>query len=308
MGIFNHIKSLTGLKKKEETKKVVEKPKAAKVVKKASRKITKKTKKKTIKPVKQKDKKTDSKPVKSILTKKAKKKTAKPVKKQVKKIKAGREIKPKKLSVKKKTAKKIIKKTKKARSKKPAKPKKPKMEFKQMSKAGALKLIARIDAIDFIMCVAGEEGLKVMNFLFKHGKEIDEFTLAEKVDLQINFVRSLLYKLYEKKLVSFSRERDKQKGWFIYSWESHPDRLKEILLIEKDLEIAKLKEGMLTVQQVFFCNSCGKSYDYVQAMENTFFCAECGNALEGLDSKGLREKVNIKIVKLLKDKNEINAL
>lgn len=225
-----------------------------------------KTKEKSKKPKKTKVSKNTFKASKKIV-----KKTPKSVKKISKK--------PAKKSAK---IKKIVKKIK---TKKAAKPKKPKMEFKRMSLAGALKLIARKDAVEYIMAVSGEEGLKIMNFLFKYSKEIDEFTLAEKVGLQINFVRSILYKLYEKKLVSFSRERDKQKGWFIYSWLAHPDRLKEVLLLEKDVEITKLKEGMLNVQQVFYCNSCGKSYDYVQAMENTFFCAQCGNALEGLIQK-----------------------
>ncbi len=283
MGLLNGLKALTGDKKKKIESKV---KKAKKVVKKKAKKI-KKIKKQVKRKIVKKVKKTKPKLKKKIKTKLKKKAKAK---KAVKK--------PKKVAKKKVVKKAKIKKPKKIRLEPP----------KPMSKAHAQKLIARKDAVEFIKKVAGEEGLQVFSYLIKIGKEIDEFTLADKVNLQINFVRSLLYKLYEQKLVSFSRERDKKKGWFIYSWVAHPKRLKEILLIEKDEEIAKLKEQALDVQQVFYCESCDKSYSYESAIENMFFCPLCGNPLIALESNKIKEKINHKIVKILKEKQELEEI
>ena len=118
----------------------------------------------------------------------------------------------------------------------------------------------------------------------------------------------MLYKLYEYKLVSFSRERDKKKGWFIYSWIAHPDRLKELLIRKKDEEIIKLRKKALDVQQVFYCKRCDKSYSYAKAMEYMFFCPSCGGELIALESSELRKKIDEKIEKIQREKKEIESL
>lgn len=228
-------------------------------------------------------------------------KKTKPIAKKIKKtIKKARPI-----------PKKIVKKKKQAIKKKIITPKiitKEAALVKKFSKAKALYLLKRKDSIDLILKIAGEEGLKVFEFLVNFVKEIDEFTLADKVSLQINFVRSLLYKLYEQKLVSFSRERDKKKGWFIYSWQAHPERLKYILLQAKEDEIANLEKRLTLSQDNFFCSKCNRSYDYVKAMETMFFCENCGSKLEAVSSLDVRDKIEKQIVEIKKEIEEIKKI
>ena len=178
----------------------------------------------------------------------------------------------------------------------------------KLTKAKALTLLKRKDATDLILSTASEEGMKVFEFLLNHAKEIDEFSLADKVKLQINFVRSLLYKLYELKLVSFSRERDKKKGWFIYSWQSHADRLKYILVQTKKDEIDKFEKRLSLSQDTFYCPTDSKSFDYVQAMETMFFCDVCGGKLEAVSSLDVRQKIQNQISELKKQIDEIEKI
>ena len=268
-------------------------------------------------------KKTTSKKVKKKTTKKAVKKSkkkpkvVKKVKSKLRKTKKTMKKKPKKKAVKRKVIKKklVKKKPKKAPKKKivrkkvkKIKKKKIILEPKKMSHSHAMKLIERKDATEFVKNIAGEEGLKVFSYLIKVGKEIDEFTLADRVDLQINFVRSLLYKLYEHKLVSFSRERDKRKGWFIYSWVAHPDRLKELLIRIKNEEIVKLKKQAMDAQQLFYCKTCKKSYSYIKAMKSMFFCPICGSQLVAMESNEIKKRINEQIEKVQKEKEELESL
>ena len=241
--------------------------------------------------------------------KKTVKKKAKKVKKQVKK-KIEKKTKKSPKKQKKKTAKKkTTKKKAKAPAKKAKKTAKKKIEApKKFTKSRVEKLLSLKDVKEYLVDLFGIEGFKIIEYLLKAGKEIDEFTLADKVKLQINFVRSLLYKLYEYKLVVFSRERDKKKGWFIYSWQARPERLKELLLNKKDEEIAKLMKKYLDEQQVFYCKECDKMFSYSEAIEHMFFCPYCGSQLEAVEQTKFKQKIKEKIAKLQKEKKAIEAI
>ena len=137
-----------------------------------------------------------------------------------------------------------------------------------------LSLLERDDVKTFIFNLAGEEGYIVFSYLVKRGREIDEFSLSEKVDIQINRLRSILYKLYTKKLVNFSRKRDKKRGWFLYSWSAIPNQL--IYLMRKRYEdkiknLNKLLEG-----DYYYCDRCDKIYTLEEAAKNMFLCPVCG--------------------------------
>jgi len=49
-------------------------------------------------------------------------------------------------------------------------------------------------------------------------KDVNEFIICKKLNLTINQTRNILYKLSDYGLVSFTRKKDKKKGWYIYYW------------------------------------------------------------------------------------------
>jgi transcription initiation factor TFIIE subunit alpha len=285
VGLLNSVKKWVGVGvKKEAPKKQSSIPKSVKIVPKPVHKPKKKFK----------PKKVFKKPAKPLP-----KKFVKPKKERVKHIKEKR-------------VKKILKKITKI-SKKPKKEKE-KEKFERiippLDKVQALKLLKFPEAEDVVMnqTGAGEEGLKIYKYLVNLFKEVDEFTLADKVDLQINFVRSLLYKLYDLKLVSFSRERDKKKGWFIYSWQSHPDRLKYILIKKKEDQVEKLKQELEATKDSFYCDACNRTFDYGKAMETMFFCDNCGGQLKTMNSVEIKNKITAEINKLEGEKKLIEEI
>jgi len=227
------------------------------------------------------------------------KKTKNPVKTSKMKERA---LKTNEVRKKKASEKKSKKKSKKIKRKKvEAKPKK-------LSRARALKIIKYPDAEDFLFKIAGEDGLKIFTELIKFRDEIDEFTLAEKAGLQINYARSLLYKLYEYKLVEFSRERDKKKGWFIYSWKAFPEKIKEILIRENEKKIEELRKKESEVRDTFVCENCNAHFDYTKAIENMFFCDKCGGKLKVIPASDVKEKIEKEISELKKKIKTIEKL
>jgi transcription initiation factor TFIIE subunit alpha len=70
---------------------------------------------------------------------------------------------------------------------------------------------------DLIEEIAGEGASLIVDILYKK-KDVNEFAIAKKMDLTINQLRNILYKLSAQGLVSFIRKKDERKGWYIYYW------------------------------------------------------------------------------------------
>ena len=90
--------------------------------------------------------------------------------------------------------------------------------------------------------VAGEDVLELVKIL-KGKKNISEFTLAQNAKQEINIVRNQLYRLYDSNLVSFTRKKDKQKGWYIYYWTFNANRVGDLRLSLKKKRLVRLEHS-----------------------------------------------------------------
>ena len=70
---------------------------------------------------------------------------------------------------------------------------------------------------ELVTVTVGEDALPLINIL-KDKNNISEFKLAEMLNVTVNQIRNMLYRLNEKNLVNFMRKKDKKKGWYIYYW------------------------------------------------------------------------------------------
>ena len=96
---------------------------------------------------------------------------------------------------------------------------------------------------DLVEELAGEGTGQIAEILFNK-KDVNEFNIAKKMDLTINQVRNILYKLSNFGLVSFIRKKDNKKGWYIYYWTLKSEKC--LVLIEKSLteRIMKLEKNL----------------------------------------------------------------
>ena len=88
---------------------------------------------------------------------------------------------------------------------------------------------------EIIIGILGPDGLPLLKQLYLKDN-ISEFELATKVKRDIKVIRKMLYFLYNHNLVSFTRKKDKIKGWYIYYWTLSLDNIKfNYLKRKKDL-------------------------------------------------------------------------
>jgi transcription initiation factor TFIIE subunit alpha len=139
--------------------------------------------------------------------------------------------------------------------------------------------------------IAGEDVIPLVN-LIKKKKNISEFKIAEMMNVNVNVVRNMLYRLYHNNLVSFVRKKDKKKGWYIYYWTFNMKRIGGLLEDIKRKKIDKLQERLEREKNNFFfsCpNNCIR-LDFEKAMDYGFKCPECGSLMLQEDNvKKIRE-------------------
>ncbi len=142
--------------------------------------------------------------------------------------------------------------------------------------------VVRSYLLDFV----GEDGLKAAKSL-PSSKAKSEYEVAEETKININRLRSILYKFYSKNLVFYHRLRDEHKGWYIYHWKFFPDKLVETIIKEKQQLLERLEDEdeELSGIQFYTCSSCSEKYDFESAFNHDFTCPNCRSSLTLLEKK-----------------------
>lgn len=152
----------------------------------------------------------------------------------------------------------------------------------------------------------GDEAVTVVKSLKHLGEGTDETInndLKErmKIEVRLNTVRKVLYKLYDHGLVSCTRVRDEKTGWFIFYWRLQPDQLDAFIRSRKKRALDKLKQRLdYERNHTFF--ACKTDSDvrvtFEEGMETSFKCGKCGNQLESTDNSEVIGVLETKIQQL----------
>src|SRR3990167_1243834 len=111
---------------------------------------------------------------------------------------------------------------------------------------------------DVVIEVAGQDILPLVKAL-RNKTNVSEFKLATVIKKEINVTRNMLYRLYDNNLVSFTRKKDKKKGWYIYYWTFNLRRVRDLVKDIKKQKFEKLGERLereRTVQFYICPNKC----------------------------------------------------
>src|SRR3989344_2437647 len=150
--------------------------------------------------------------------------------------------------------------------------------------------------------LAGQETGRIVPILFDK-RDVNEFIIAKKMDLTINQVRNILYKLSAEGLVTFIRKKDKRKGWYIYYWTIKTEKC----LIKLEQALKKKIEGLNELlknretKRFYVCKSCGVEVTEEKALENGFSCEECAEVYELADNSGAIRDTKAKITRTERD-------
>ncbi|MFC1723445.1 hypothetical protein ACFL0V_04880 [Nanoarchaeota archaeon] len=129
--------------------------------------------------------------------------------------------------------------------------------------------------------IAGEDVIPLVKQL-KNKKNVSEFKLADALELEVNLVRNMLYRLYHANLVSFTRRKDKKKGWYIYYWTFKIKQVKYVAMNLKKKRLERLKDRLSREKDSSFyiCPSECMRLDFDSAINFEFKCPECGSLME----------------------------
>lgn len=160
--------------------------------------------------------------------------------------------------------------------------------------------------VKILLSILGEEGQPLIEELI--GKEnVSEFDLAKNAKLDIKQVRKMLYLLYNNNLVSFTRKKDKQKGWYVYYWTLLPESVKFIYIKRKRELLGTLRKHLdeENKELFFVCSNNCVRLNFDQSMDFEFHCPECGELISQDDGKG---KIEIIRKKILEIENELKKI
>ncbi len=157
----------------------------------------------------------------------------------------------------------------------------------------------------------GDQGALPLVFLIKDKQNVSEFKIAEKMNTSVNIVRRLLYFLSEHNLVSFTRKKDKKKGWYIYFWTFDSVRALNLIIELKQKKVQSYHQQTTLEQKenYFKCkNNCVRLTE-TEALEAEFKCFECGELLVREENKTKKlDDIQRKITGLSTELQELQTL
>ncbi|MBI1973143.1 hypothetical protein HYS50_04005 [Candidatus Woesearchaeota archaeon] len=156
--------------------------------------------------------------------------------------------------------------------------------------------------------VAGEDVLPLLRLILDK-ENVSEFKIADKLGATVNQVRNMLYRLNEHNLVSFTRKKDKQKGWYIYFWTFNTFNARALIIERKQKKIAALKKIISeeNATGIFVCPNRCIRVNAEQALELEYKCPRCNSLLKEEDTRQVVEKTKQQIEKLRAELNEALA-
>jgi transcription initiation factor TFIIE subunit alpha len=165
---------------------------------------------------------------------------------------------------------------------------------------------------ELVVALIGEDILPLIHILWNK-RNVSEFKLAEKLNVTVNQVRNMLYRLQDHSLVDFMRKKDKKKGWYIYYWTPNHRGAVNTLRKFRRKQLADFKIRLNREHNgIFYVCPIGCMRLKIEtAMDYDFKCQECGALLKVQDNKrtivNIRKRIETLEKELEEDRLEVLA-
>jgi|SRR3989344_70852 len=161
---------------------------------------------------------------------------------------------------------------------------------------------------EVVFHVVGKPSEDIVNHL-DGNKYINEFLIAKKINLTVNQVRNILYKLSDQGVVSFIKKKDKRKGWYTFFWKI--EVLKALELLENILHkrITEMHHQIKSRETKLFyiCSRCNIEFNEETALTHNFTCPECGGVFDVKDSAQVVKEYKKNLNRLESELKEVNV-
>jgi transcription initiation factor TFIIE subunit alpha len=150
----------------------------------------------------------------------------------------------------------------------------------------------------FLEKLLGEGGVEVASTIYDN--EYTDEEISKETGIRVNTVRKVLYRLYDNRLASYRRTRDKKTGWYIYYWRMDLNKASEIM---RNLEVEYLQKLMHDLEyerdNMFFkCDNGCEKVVFDVASENDFKCPDCESTLSFCDNSAIVQNLEDQIQRL----------
>jgi transcription initiation factor TFIIE subunit alpha len=144
----------------------------------------------------------------------------------------------------------------------------------------------------------GEDGIRIIKTLI--GREATDEEISEELHIKLNVARKILYKLYDYRLASYVRTKDKDIGWYIYTWKLNLPRVNDVIVERKKKFLEDLTSRLeYETNTVFFsCVNDRFRIPYDIASERSFRCPQCEGGLEFSNNQAVVERLESEIQRL----------
>jgi len=171
--------------------------------------------------------------------------------------------------------------------------------------------LKNVPGIEFIVKVAegigGKPSRDVAEILLgRHN--VNEFLIAKKLNLTINQIRNILYRLSDFGVVSFTRKKDKKKGWYTYFWTINILRSLEVAesKVLKSIQGLEKQKSSREKKRFYRCVPCQIEVSEENALLSNFSCTECGEVYTLSESNKILEEINNALKILNSELDKIN--
>lgn len=141
---------------------------------------------------------------------------------------------------------------------------------------------------NFLIEIGGETCPKLISLC--NGPVTDEeiFNTLED-DTKLTKIRSVLNKLHYKGIATYERTRDKNSGWYTYTWNIKPERIVELITQIHNESIEDFEKRLENEQNyVYFqCPNNCERMPFEIASEYNFKCPECNSDMQTTDNTQL---------------------
>jgi transcription initiation factor TFIIE subunit alpha len=125
--------------------------------------------------------------------------------------------------------------------------------------------------------------------------------------LKITEIRSILNRLHYRGIACYNKAKNKNSGWYTYTWEIKKRRIIELILEQQSERLQKLEEKQRFGQShaFFSCKKACEETAFEIAAQYEFRCPECGDMMSPIDSVAKTKEVQDQIAAL---KEELEAI
>ncbi len=155
---------------------------------------------------------------------------------------------------------------------------------------------------DAVSAISGAPSAEIVDILYGK-KNVNEFLIAKKLNLNINQIRNILYRLLGEGLVSFVKKKDKKNGgWYTYFWTLDTGKSLANLknTIVKEIKILEAQVNSKENNRFYYSPAADIEYSEEKALEYNFICPETGEVMELKDTTEEVSQLKSRIASLKK--------